>query len=165
MSENLNPYQSPQADLNAPKPFLSGVGLTETMVRYLKEASPWLRFIGILGFIGCSFMFLGGIIMMFAMPMMAASAENFLAGFFSSSIGIVYIILGVVMFLPARFTYNFGTKIRSYLQSNNEQDLELALKNNKSLWKFYGILCIVYLALIPVGIVVGIISLLSSGLF
>jgi hypothetical protein len=36
------------------------------------------------------------------------------------------------------------------MQSNSDKDLEDAFKNNKSLWKFYGILVIVYLALIPV---------------
>ena len=164
MSENLNPYQAPRADLNAPKPVIPGSGLTETMVKYLKETAPWLRFLGILSFIGCGFMLLAGVGFMIAMPFLAG-LNNLYSGLMGSSMGVIYIILGIIMFVPARFTYNFGAKIRSYLQSNNEQDLEMAFKNNKSLWKFNGILCIIYLAIIPVGIIVAIISVIGAGLF
>jgi hypothetical protein len=44
--------------------------------------------------------------------------------------------------------YSFGSRIRQYAASGAAEDLEQALKNNKSLWKFSGILCIVYLAII-----------------
>ena len=166
MSENINPYQAPGADLNAPKPTVSSNGLTETMVKYLKEAAPWIRFLGILGFIGSGFTALAGLGIMIAFPFIARlSGEFYPAALMGSSMGIIYIILGAVIFFPARFTYNFGAKIRSYLQSNSELDLELAFKNNKSFWKFNGILCIVYLAFIPVAIVIGVISVIVSGIF
>ena len=156
MSENLNPYQAPGADLNAPKPAISSSGLTETMVKYLKETAPWLRFIGIISYIGCGITVFAGVGFMVAMPFLSGFSDLY-TGLLGSSMGILYIILGAIMFFPARFTYNFGAKIRSYIQSNNEFDLELALKNNKSLWKFYGILCIIYIAIIPVAIIIGII--------
>jgi len=163
LSENINPYQAPDADLNAPKPSVSSNGLTVDMIKYLREAAPWIRFIGILSFIGCGIIVLAGVGFMIAMPLLAGFT-NLYAGLLSSSMGIVYIIIGVIMFFPARFTYSFGSKIRSFIQSNNEHDLEMALKNNKSLWKFCGILCIIYLAIIPVGIVLGIISIIGSGI-
>jgi len=164
MSEDLNPYQAPSADLNAPKPAVSSSGLTETMIKYLRETAPWLRFIGIISFIGCGLMLFVGIGFMIAIPF-AVGSRDIYAGLLGSSIGILYLIIGAVLFFPARFTYNFGTKIRSFLQSNSEQDLETALKNNKSLWKFYGILCIVYLAIIPVLIIASIIPVISSLIF
>ncbi|MCL2480077.1 MAG: hypothetical protein FWF38_00035 [Spirochaetaceae bacterium] len=163
MSENINPYQAPDADLNAPKPAVSGNGLTIDMVKYLRESAPWLRFIGILSFIGCGITVLAGVGFMIAMPLLAGLSDIY-SGLLGASMGIVYIIAGVIMFFPARFTYNFGAKIRSFMQSNNAQDLEMAFKNNKSLWKFCGILCIIYLAVIPVGIVIAIISVIGTGL-
>jgi hypothetical protein len=151
MSDVINPYQSPQSPVN-PEPDNSA-RLTGIMVRYLKEAAPWLRFIGILSFIGCGLMFLGGIgvlIITAALPGFAGNFEELGGGIGN----VVYIVSGVLMFLPARFTYNFGAKIRNYLRSNSEDDLEQAFKNNKSLWKFNGILYIVFLALAPVGIII-----------
>jgi hypothetical protein len=78
---------------------------------------------------------------------------NFPAWVFS----LIYFPLGVLMFFPSHFTYNFGKRIRNYKFSNSNEELELAFKNNKSLWKFYGILYIVILSFIPVTIVISII--------
>ena len=164
MSENINPYQAPNSDLNAPKPTVAGGNLTETMIKYLREASPWLRFIGILSYILCGFTVLGGVSMMIAMPLLAG-LDDLPTGLMASSMGIIYILIGVVLFFPAYFTYTFGAKIRSYLQSNRDYDLEVAFKNNKSLWKFYGILYIINLAIAPVGIIVAIISTIGLSLF
>jgi hypothetical protein len=44
------------------------------------------------------------------------------------------------------------------MRTGAEQDLELAFKNNKSLWKFIGILAIIQLAIIPVTMIFGIIA-------
>ncbi|GHT91596.1 hypothetical protein FACS1894140_2440 [Spirochaetia bacterium] len=161
MSDTVNPWQSPGAVTEAERDAASSQALTNTMVRYLKEAAPWLRFIGILSFIGCGFMFAGGIIFV-----ILASVVSGLAGEFEAIggalVGLIYIPMGVLMFFPARFIYNFGAKIRNYARSNAEQDLEEALKNNKSLWKFYGIMSIISLALIPVGTIVAIVIAVTS---
>jgi hypothetical protein len=161
MSDDMNPYQSPQSPVN-PEPE-SAARLTATMVRYLKEAAPWLRFIGILSFVGCGFMVLVGILFLLA----ALIRPDFTGelGWVSGGIGsIAYIGSGVLMFFPARFTYTFGAKIRGYLHSNAEEDLEQAFKNNKALWKFNGVLYIIALALVPVGIVGVVIAVIGTSL-
>jgi hypothetical protein len=161
MSDGMNPYQSPQSPVN-PEPDGSA-RLTGVMVRYLKEAAPWLRFIGILSFIGCGFMVLGGTLFLIA----AFVSPDFAGGlgWLGGGIGsVAYIGSGALMFFPARFTYTFGTKIRGYLRSGAEEDLEQAFKNNKSLWKFNGILYIIGLALVPVVIVGAVIAVIGASL-
>jgi hypothetical protein len=148
MSDTYNPYQSPKSPIIPETPQSTGVMLSEKMLRYLSEASPWLQFIGILGFIGCGLLIIGGIFS--AVGFSAASSFTELGDFPFWIIPLIYIPLGVLAFFPARFTYNFGRKIRSYRFSNSIEDLELAFKNNKSLWKFNGIICIIYLAFVPV---------------
>jgi hypothetical protein len=106
-------------------------------------------------------MAVGGIIASAAMFAVSSFTEE-LGGFPTGFLGLLYVALGVVMFFPARFTYFFGAKLRNYELNNSERELEEALKNNKSLWKFYGILCIVYLVLIPVAIIGGIIAAAGS---
>jgi hypothetical protein len=130
--------------------------LTDTMLRYLREASPWLMFIGVLGFIGCGFLFAGGIVFAITMFIVEDFADEW-GGFFTGFLGLIYAVLGVVSFFPARFIYFFGAKIRDYQLSNSEQKLEDAFKNNKAFWKFTGIFCIIYLAFIPLGIIIGIV--------
>jgi hypothetical protein len=161
VSDTLNPYQSPQ-NISVPEaPLVSRGELSETMLRSLKEASPWLRFIGILSFISCGFMTLGGVVATIVLLAVSSLAEE-IGGSYMALLGLLYVVLGVVMFFPARFIYFFGAKIRSYQLNNSQEDLELALKNNKSLWKFFGICCIISLAFVPVGTVVGIIAAISS---
>ena len=166
MSDYENPYQSPETPIIPETSQSSGVSITETILQYLYEASPWLRFVGIIGYIGSGITVLFGIIFAFS----TALASSFLGdelGIFPSWIFVLlYIPFGVILFFPAHFTFNFGRKLRNYQFSSSIEDLELAFKNNKSLWKFNGIITIIYLAIIPLVIVgtiiVGVVAAVSG---
>jgi hypothetical protein len=149
MPDTPNPYESPQSDLNARAPVSSAGTLTEPMLRYLKEASPWIRFCGILGYICCGLALIGGAIAFIVGLVTTAQAENF-GGMPLAALSLIYLIIGIVMLIPVRFLHKFGTKIRNYVQTSVESELEAAFKNNKSYWKFTGILIIIYLAAAPV---------------
>ncbi|MDR1932674.1 MAG: DUF5362 family protein [Spirochaetales bacterium] len=167
MSDTVNPYQSP-VDPAPVKLQEAAAGLTETMLRYLREASPWLRFIGIIGFISSGLTALMGLIFMGMMTTLESfwndipDLPDFLARGIGGAFGFIYIIIAALAFFPAFFTFNFGAKIRNYQRSGADQDLEAAFKNNKSLWKFSGILAIVGLAFIPLSIVGLIIAGIAS---
>ncbi|GHV49560.1 hypothetical protein AGMMS49579_01610 [Spirochaetia bacterium] len=168
MSDTVNPWQSPGAEVSTERGPGFSQTLSVTMVRYLKEAAPWLRFVGILSFIGCGFTVLAGIIVAISMAASAEAAEvlgaslGIAGGLVGIAMGFLYVLIGALMFFPARFIYNFGAKIRNFTLSNAEQDLEDAFKNNKSLWKFYGILSIISLALVPVGLITAIVIAATS---
>jgi hypothetical protein len=161
MSDFENPYKSPETSIVPEKTQGAGTVLTETMLGYLKEASPWTRFIGILGFIGCGLMVLGGIITAIATSSVSGITEGF-GPLPVWLVSLIYIAFGVLFFFPSRFVYDFGAKIRNYQFSSSDEDLEAAFKSNKSLWKFYGIMLIVYLALIPLFIVLAVIGAVAS---
>jgi hypothetical protein len=158
MSDITNPWRSPGTEAGAAQDS-SGAGvLTGTMVRYLREASPWLRFMGILGFIGSGLLALVGLVFTFLGVLVSEIAGVFGGILAGSFMGILYIVLGLLSFFPAKFSYGFGAKIYHYALSNSDKDLEEAFKNNRSLWKFLGILTIVYLALIPLALIGGIVA-------
>jgi hypothetical protein len=73
-----------------------------------------------------------------------------------------FIGAGVVMFFPALFTFRFGVKIRSYVSTGLEAELELAFRNNMSLWKFNGILTIIGIAAIPVLTIVSVAIIVAA---
>ena len=138
-----NPYQSPQAEAGTINP-LSNKVLTENMLYYLKGASPWLRFLGIVGFI-----YLGFLLLIFLTVIIGfQSAFSSIPGVGgSSTLILVYtLVIVVLMFFPVLFLFRFGKKIKSYLFTGDNADLEAAFKNNKKLWTFLGILTIVGLA-------------------
>ena len=174
MSDAVNPYQSPETSAVTEKTGISQGNITETMLIYLKQASPWLRFIGILGFVACGMTAVWGVLFIALIPIFVLAMENMPGleafGTFSGGMGMAFgglfgvIIIGssLLIFFPSLFVYRFGEKIRTYLRTGTDQDLEQAFKNNKSLWKFYGILCIIYLAFLPVMIVISIIAGVAS---
>jgi len=176
MSDTANPYQSPETVAAPLKPLVDQGTLTETMLTYLKNASPWLRFLGILGFIGTGFTVLWGISFLALGSIMGqvwssipgidtfSEISGDLGAFSGVLIGLIIIGAAALIFFPSYFIYSFGTKIRSYLREGRERDLEIAFRNNKSFWKFVGILYIIYLAIIPVAIVIAVIAAAASAI-
>jgi hypothetical protein len=170
MSNADNPYQSPETVAAPVAPLVNQGVLTENMLTQLKAASPWLRFVGILGFIGCGFMAFFAVIFLAVIPLLRAAMweaasemgefGNIFGNAFSSAFGgtmaIYFFGAAALFFFPSLFAYRFGSKIRSYLRTGTDGDLEAAFKNNKSFWKFIGILAIIQLAFVPVIIIAGI---------
>ena len=153
---SVNPYESPQAEAGT-VPLPDRV-LTEDMLFYLKGASPWLRFIGIVGFIGLGLAVVLILIMGFGLSSALANTEE-LGAFAALGPGltIIYIPFLALYFFPLFFMFRFGNKIKSYLHSGNSEDLEEAFKNNKSLWTFAGVLTIISLAFMALALLIGII--------
>jgi len=148
-SITVNPYQSPET-LAAPEKTLATQGaLTENMLIYLKEASPWLKFIGVVGFISAG---LTALWALFSFTPFMWNIWDDLNVFAFFEVGMAVLFLGgaALIFLPSLFLYRFGDRIRNYLLTGADDDLEQAFRNNKSFWKFTGIMCIIYLAFIPV---------------
>jgi hypothetical protein len=158
MSDTVNPWQGPEAPAQVEENAAQGI-LTAAMIRYLKESSPWLRFVGIVGYIGAAFLIISGITLML-------TGEGIIRfrglSLFSGLTSLSYVPVGVLAFFPAHYTHKFGLKIRHYLLGGGEKDLEEAFKNNRSMWKFTGILVIVYLSFIPIGLIVAIVVAVSG---
>ena len=172
MSNENNPFQGPQTTVIPERSLQTQGGITDTMLVHLRGASPWLRFIGILGFIGAGLTALWGLGLLLAFPFMgsvwgdAFGLDNFnqMGALFGALMGIFVIGGGAMVFFPALFAYRFGDNIRSYIRTGTDANLETAFKNNKSFWKFYGIVCIVYLALIPLIFVITIVGVIITAL-
>jgi len=176
MSDTANPYQSPETVAAPLKPLVDQGAITETMLIHLKNTSPWLRFVGILGFIGAGITVLWGILFLALGSIMGQiwssipGIETFseisgdLGAFSGILVGLLITGAAALIFFPSLYVYRFGVKIRSYLRQGREQDLELAFGNNKSFWKFVGILYIIYLAIIPVTIVIAVIIAAASAI-
>ena len=162
MSEDSNPYQSPEAPI-VPENTKSGV-LTGVMLSFLKEASPWLRFMGIVGYIGFGIICLFAVISLITVIAIGGIPFDGFEALGAAAGVIIFILFGlfaVLAFFPAHFTYRFGTCIRNYINSESPAELETAFKNNKSFWLFCGIVTIIYLAFSVFGLP-GIIAALAS---
>ena len=166
MSDTVNPYESPEAGTAPEKTLASQAALTDKMLSYLRQASPWLRFVGIVGFIFTGFTALSGFSMIFMSGTMA-DTFNFLGmGGAASALNAFMIIIifgsAVILFFMSLYSYRFGEKIRRYNNTGRDEDLELGFKNNKSYWKLYGIIMIVSLAFIVLAVVISVIAMIAA---
>jgi|GEM_PF-155378 len=164
MSDMMNPNYGREVPSTLEKPKVIQRTLTDTMLVYLNGASPWLRFIGIMGIIYSGFMVVGGLFFFFAAPALEGLSDGIVGFGFSLEIfgwigawwGILYVAMGICILIPSLYTYRFGAKIRSYARTGEDRDLEVAFRNNKSLWKFYGILFIIGIAFVVLSMVLGV---------
>ncbi len=151
MSDSMNPYESPRTELQEQRAGESFGVVTEPMIASMKQSSSWIKFIAIYGYICAGITIVYGVVSAFSTSFISYSWWD---PIFSVLIGFFIIITGIVIIVPLRFLYNFGSKMNSYVQTNNASSLELAFKNNKSFWKFCGILMIISLAFIPVSLII-----------
>jgi hypothetical protein len=116
----------------------------------LLTASNWGRFLAIVGFIFCALMIFGGIA---ATAVMSTSSPYNSSFPFLQYIGIIYIILAVVLFLPCLYLLKFSNKMQHAVKSSNQESLDSAFVNLKALFKFYGIMTIVILGIYALAMV------------
>ncbi|MBN2171946.1 MAG: hypothetical protein JW819_11575 [Candidatus Krumholzibacteriota bacterium] len=126
-----------------------------TVIRLLTETKPWVRFMSILGFIGCGFLVIAGIIM-------GAVGTFSEMGPFGGLISIVYIAMAVLYIFPALFLFRYADAIRDLARWRSTRALEGALDHQRRFWRFVGIFTIVVLGLYVVGLFIAMIVGIAS---
>ena len=114
---------------------------------YLRETAKWGKFLAIVGFIMCGLIVLGGI---FAGSIFAASGSQFGSAYsagFGVGAAVLYICLALVCFLPYLFLFRFSSQMLAALRTNDQQLLTSSFRNQKSCYKYVGILTMVLLVI------------------
>ena len=151
-------YAAPRGNLT-PGATMAGQVSAGT-VQALKETRPWVRLIAIVGMVMTG-------IMLLAM-LAAASFGFFTAAKGGGSVGGLEIIVILAMAVPLGFLYfypivklfKYSGAISRLHRSGSVKDLEDALGQQKSFWKFAGILTLIVLLL---NLLVFIIALVGGG--
>jgi uncharacterized membrane protein len=131
--------------------------VTEKTKVALGEASPWIRFLAILGFVGVGVLVLAGILMMIYGGMLGAA---FGMGFLGPIVGLIYVALAVVVFFPTRMMLRMAGKTKAYKASGAAADLEGFALNARALAVFYGIMTIIMLALVALMVIISVFTML-----
>ena len=98
-----------------------------------------------------------GILVLVALAMMvgiSALSKSTGHNIFSVWIGMIYILLAGVYYVPITYLYRFSAQVKQAAENNNEEEYTAAFQNLKSLFKFMGIITIVMLAIYAVALVV-----------
>ncbi|QGY45332.1 hypothetical protein GM418_17120 [Maribellus comscasis] len=136
--------------------------ITDEVSTYMNEAGKWGKFLAILGFVFMGLLVAGGFVMSIVFALIPT--ENF-GGlpFPTFLIGVFYLIIGAIYFLPILYLYRFSTGIRMALSLKNQRLFSKAFYNLKALYRFIGIFMIVIFAIYLLMIVIMIFAGLFAG--
>jgi len=115
----------------------------ESLIAPLMATKSWVRFISILGFIGCAFIVIGAVVMMKLTGNIGHGQFGQAASGFTSVISIFYLIAGILYFVPSYYLFKYASAIAAATLSRTVDDISIALNYQKSFWKFAGILILV----------------------
>jgi len=140
---------------------LFGLSIDPTSKGHLSEAARWAKFLAILGFILCILIVILGL---FAGSIFEMYSSNRYEGFdrdvkvntrgLGVMFSIVYILLALLYFFPCLFLFNFASRMKAALVSNDQDILNSSFQNLKKTFRYVGILMIIVLSLYLIGIVV-----------
>ncbi len=138
-------YTPPKSDLKSSLPEV------QLLLEPLLATKPWARLCSIIGFIGCGFMVLAGLGMMLG-GSAAGTASPFGRGF-GVGMGFIYLLFSLLYFFPSLFLFKYASKIGVASVTQNTADIAGALEQQKSFWKFAGILALIMIIFMLLGIV------------
>jgi hypothetical protein len=162
-----NPYSAPAGQSHEVS---TGFGsmVPQEAVEQLAKTKPWVRFLSVITFIGAGIMLLAGGIMtvagggMFAAASSSGGMPPALAGSMGVILAGIYVVLAILYIYPAVKLWKYAGAINRLMQSGSAEDLVAALKQQKSFWKFAGILILamvaIYILVIIGAVVVAVIA-------
>lgn len=145
------------------------VTVTDTMLDALRRTKPWVTFLSILGFIFTGLLALLALMMFATGGMWTAmshqpGAPAFFGPAFGIGMGVLYLVLGVFMYLlPCLILFRYSTAIGRIASGDAQEAMEEALSKQQSFWKYLGILAIVLLVLYVLFIIGGITAAVVMG--
>lgn len=132
------------------------LSLNSKINNFLLETAKWAKFLAIVGFVFLGLLVLGALFMIGA----GASVSRLpgLAGV-PILVGVTYLLMALLYYFPTRYLYNFAVKMKMAIQNSQQNNLEDAFENLKSLFKFTGIFTIVILSIYVLIFLLGLIGL------
>jgi hypothetical protein len=154
--EPLSPQDS--SDLSHEKP-KGPEWMSERPRKALEQLYKWTRFIGISGSIMGAFILLNGIAL-FANPQVAEEAlSGLLPGVNMRSVAMVYILLGVLYFLPMRHLLRFSRQIESYFKREDAASAVEALISISTFFRFIGLVVLFFVGLYVLGLMASLVGM------
>lgn len=120
---------------------------------HLYETAKWARFLSIVGMISLALMILFGL---FFSTIFSGLSNNSFDGAEPSTewttgmgmaMGIIYIIIAIIWFFPLLYLLRFSNTIKSAVNSNDQNALNVSFQNLKACFRYIGILTIIVIAL------------------
>jgi hypothetical protein len=142
-----NPYVAPASPVDYAPPAPAALPV-ESMIEALRGPGPWVRFLSVLGFVGCAFMVLGGLGMAVLGAIAPAAAGSPGAPqAMMPALGGVYVLFAALYVYPSLVLWRYASSIARAVGGGGTEAIVEALRHQRSFWKFVGISMIAIIGL------------------
>lgn len=150
-------------DQNVSSSSLFSLSIDPVTKAHLSETARWARFLAIVGFIFLGLMLVFGIFLSTYMSTIFGRNDMYggagLGASFGVGMAIMYIIISALWFFPLLFLLRFANRMRTALNGNDQQALNISLQNLKVFFRFIGIMTIIVLALYALIIILSLVGM------
>lgn len=146
---------TPRGDGQPPLLSTGPGGFSPAVVTSLRRTRPWVRLLGIVGFVSAGFMLAIGLV---------AGVVGVLTQNLDIGVLVVYSPLALIYVFPSLYLFKYASRIRDFCTSGDPLELELALDAQRAFWKFVGVLTLVSLVLTVVLVVVAVLFGVVAGI-
>jgi hypothetical protein len=142
--ENLDVLDSDLASSNE-------LGLNASAKDFLRQTGKWAKLLAITSIIFSLIIIIIGLFFGTIMGAISSlggqSMPNMYAGSLGVFMAVFYGVIGLVMMYPGIRLLQFSSKTKQALEMNNAEAISEAFRRLRSVFRFYGIIVIIYLAL------------------
>ncbi|MFV0392501.1 MAG: DUF5362 family protein [Paludibacteraceae bacterium] len=117
---------------------------------FLITVAKWSNFMAIVGFVMIGLLIISGISVMTLSSVVDEYRDFEMFQYYPMSVvvlGLTNIVVAIISFFPIYYLFQFSEKIRFGMRNNDQESMNVGLKNLKKLTKFSGILTIIYIAI------------------
>jgi hypothetical protein len=139
------------------------IGVDETAKAHLLETARWTKFIAIFFFIMSALLVVLGLVVAVVLGNSNDTSNPVLALLGGVGLAVVYIFFVGLYVYPTWALFKFSKLTNAAMQTSNQQQFNEALKYQKNMYKYMGVLLIIVLALYGISFVLGVIGALMSG--
>ena len=154
-SPPANPYSTPAANLYGSPSGGAAEAVSPSTIAILSATKPWVRFMSVLMWIGVGLMLLVGAGM--GVVSVIGASKSVSSGPFGGKemifLSVFYGVLSFIYIFPAIKLWKYANRIGSLGATRSVTDLDAALNEQRSFWKFVGIMTIIMISLYLVAII------------
>ena len=138
----------------------TGTEITARARSFIQSTSPWLRFIGIFGMVISVLIIIMAFVVIFSGGLLSSLFDQMpgMSGFPLTIFGIIYLLLGALMFFLNFLLFKAGNGYKNFVQTNRIESLEDALGRQKTYWTIVGVLTLIGVMFYALAIIGGIIA-------
>ena len=156
-------YEDKSEQNQQPEPVL--LTITEDIRSFIYESSKWTRFLSIIGFVFTGLMVMLSLsvgAIMTSMNSMVGAQNNPYAALGSGFLTVLLLISAAIYFYPSFILFKFSSAAKQAVLYGDQESLSEAMKKMKSVFKFWGIMAIIVLALYLLSILLAVVAKIAG---